>query len=563
VVQAIEKPAINPAYLEFFGLTRPPFARLSQQSEFFHTEQYSLLMTHLVSATEHADSLVVICGAEGSGKTTLLSSFVANLGDDIHIANIDETCDSETQFYTTFLHQLGFGDISGTPRELQNITREFLVHRAMAGDPVLMIIDNAHQVSPTALEQLRRISSFKVKNQRVLSVILAGNSDLERIMESTAMSQVKFRSHVLFHIRNYTEKETANYVWHHLRMVGGTDGVKFSNEAHPLIHRYTGGIPKLINVLCNDVLERAHELKTRVISENLVRSVADDRRLLPHVVPQHGKGRRSSDPDFEPEQPVQPVEPEQKSDDQVPANDAEIRNSAEESSSKADTQDVDSKNQLELISRLAEQVGDLRADKMRALQDIGTRDKDLNDLRDKLEAQTAEIEKLAGTLGSNTNEIGRQNQALSDSREALQESEKTAKRLAIDLEKERHAAIGAQTDIVKTIASEEMLDKLKVELRAANSERQADLEQENERTATIDALEKSAAALKDELEKRAEDALKLRDALDSRDESLGTLKEQLQESQIESKSAMLLVDSLKNLAGPVSVETAKEVVGRS
>ena len=93
------------------------------------------------------------------------------------------------------------------------------------------------------------------------------------------MSQIKFRSHVQFNIRVYTEEETANYVWHHLRLAGGTDAVNFSKEAHALIYLYTGGIPNLINVLCKDVLTEASTLKSRDVSEDLVRTVADKRRL--------------------------------------------------------------------------------------------------------------------------------------------------------------------------------------------------------------------------------------------------------------------------------------------
>ena len=85
----------------------------------------------------------------------------------------------------------------------------------MAGDPVLMMIDNAHLVHPKVLEQLRLISAIKAKNHRVLSVVLAGNSDLVQIMDSPAMSQIKFHSHVHFNIRVYTREETANYVCHH------------------------------------------------------------------------------------------------------------------------------------------------------------------------------------------------------------------------------------------------------------------------------------------------------------------------------------------------------------
>jgi type II secretory pathway predicted ATPase ExeA len=101
-------------------------------------------MAHLATATERPDCLVAICGADGSGKTTLLNRYITSLGEDVCFATIDETCNGEKDFFCAFLKQLGFTEISGTSSELWRITKEFLVHRGMAGDPVLLIIDNAH-----------------------------------------------------------------------------------------------------------------------------------------------------------------------------------------------------------------------------------------------------------------------------------------------------------------------------------------------------------------------------------------------------------------------------------
>ena len=495
MVRALENPGTDPTYLEFFGFTRPPFARLSRPSQLFHTEQYSLLMAHLASATAQPDSLVVVCGANGSGKTTLLNHYIASLGDGISFAAIDETCNGEKQFHCAFLRQLGFSDITGTSRELRRITKEYLVHRGMAGDPVLILIDNAHLINPTVLEQLRLISAIKVKDRRVISVVLAGNSDLMRIMDSPAMSQIKFRSHVRFNIRVYSEEETANYVWQHLRMAGGNDVVKFSNEAHPLIYRYTGGIPNLINMLCNDVLTEAYAQQSRVITEDLVRTVADDRRLMPHVVPLQGKGRRRTDPDFK------PVQPERQTQERITATDSTTEEEVEKPAPRPETPGVDSKKLLEHLSQLSKQVGELRADRMQALRNIGTRDQDISELHNKLNLQTAESEKLASALGDNTDEIERLNQALSDSTKALQKSEQASKKLATDLEKDRSAAIIAQTDIAKAKAIAEELSDLKSELQAAVS----DLTTEQTDIAKAKAIAEELSDLKSELQAAVSD----------------------------------------------------------
>ena len=256
-------------------------------------------MEHLANAATNTDSLVVICGADGSGKSTLLNRFITTIGDNISCVVIDETCHGEEQFYSAFLTQIGFKEITGTASELRNITKEFLVCRGIASDHVLIIIDNAHLTDPMILEQLRWLCEIKIKDRRVLSVVLGGNADIVRVVDAPAMRQTKFRSHVVFSIRNYSEEETANYVWHRLRLAGGNDGVKLPNEASSLIHRYSGGVPHLINRLCNGMLAEAYGLESRVITEKIVRTAADKQALLPHVIPLHGKGRRRTDPRFQ------------------------------------------------------------------------------------------------------------------------------------------------------------------------------------------------------------------------------------------------------------------------
>ena len=558
MVQALKNLAADPTFLEFFGLTRTPFAEFSGSPQIFHTEQYSLLMSHLANATKQSDRLVVICGVDGSGKTTLLNRYIASLGDDICFATIDDTCRGEGQFYCAFLQQLGFSDITGTPHELRRITKEFLVYRGMAGDPVLLMIDNAHLVNPTVLEQLRWIAAIKVNDRRVLSVILAGNSDLVRVMGSPAMMQTTFRSHVDFHIRVYTEEETASYVIHHLVLAGGSDGVQFSHDALALIHRYTGGIPKLINMLCNAVLTRAFAMSSHGITEELVRAVADDRRLVPHVVRLQGRGRRRTDPDSK------LVKLGQQANERISPQDSTTDETAEMPTLRPEMPDVDGKGPMEQIAQLSEQVRELTADRTRDLQDLGTRDREISELRNQLDVLTAKTDKLAGALADKTDEAARLSRALSQSKRALPKKEKASNKLAADLTQASGAARTAQTGIAKAKVTETALGELRSELQAAVR----DLDKAKKRVLQIDALEKNTAALKDELENKTGELLALQGELDSRDKALAHLEKLLEASQLEcaslQRSAAALDITQKSISEKnVSIESLKARLAES
>jgi general secretion pathway protein A len=435
VEKSLEQPVANSTYLEFFGLSQPPFGRISDPNHLFQTEQYSLLMEHMVNATKRSDSLVAICGADGSGKSTLIERYASSLGDHINSVVIDETCHSELQFYNAFLTQIGFTEITGTADELKNISKEFLVCRGIAGDHVLLIVDNAHQTALIILEQLRWISEIKIKDRRVISVVLAGNTDLIHVINSPTVSEIKFRSRVLFNIRKYSGEETASYVRHGLRSVGGSDAVKLAKEANSLIHRYSGGNPQQINGLCNGMLAEAYRLKTRVIGERVVRVVADRQGLLPHVTPLHGKGRRKNDPDFEHVKAVPKT---------VEANaciEAPTSNSVGDSvpDSVPVIVNLGREGLLEQLSRLAEKIEDFRADKIRATQDIDAGNHDILKLRNELDKKTAEVEKLTLTIAINKEEITRLNLLFSGNSTASQASENRSKRLDADLVKEIRA----------------------------------------------------------------------------------------------------------------------------
>lgn len=445
MARAQENPDTIPSYLEFFGMERPPFARLSVPSQLFHSDQYSILADHLTSATEQSDSLLVLCGAEGAGKTTLLNRHILNIDEDVSYATFDETCADGTQFYYGLLRQLGFHDISGKLNELKNIAREYLIHRGMAGDPVLVIIDNAHLVCASVLEQLRWLAETNVRDRRVLSVILAGNSDLPRIMASPAMRKLRFKHHVDFTIRVYSEQETEDYVRHRLRLSGGADATRFAQEAHPVIYRFTGGIPNAINRLCNAVLTEACALDTRVVTGDLIRSVAESHEILPHVVPLHGMGRRKTDSSVSLVLPVQPPE------ERIIARDPPPRPAFQSSAPDSAVAEVDIRDLLNQVSQLSGQLA----------------------------VQTQRTETLSNTILNDTAEIEeleRKVSELQDQCKTLRNSAADAKKKMREARKELRAAKKAATAAAKAEAKVEKLEESVSDRDARIAELQAELD---------------------------------------------------------------------------------------
>lgn len=540
--RTLEQSAVDPTHLEFFGLTQPPFAHSSEPSQLFHSEQYSVLMEKLFNATTKNDSLVVVCGANGSGKSTQLKRFVSSVDDSIYCVVIDESCHGEEQFYTAFLTQIGFSDITGTANELKNITKEFIVCRGIAGDHILITIDNAHLTDPTILDQLRQLCEIKVKDRRVLSVVLAGNTDIIRVIDAPAMRQTRFRNHVVFTIRNYSEAETESYVWHRLKSAGGSNAVKISAGANALIHRYSGGNPHLINTLCNEMLAEGYRLKSRVITEEMVRSAADKQQLLPHVISFHGRGRRKTDPDFNPMRSV------------------------------SDQSSVNVKDLNQQAAELSAQLDDLLADKAKALQERDAKQQEVEALRGKLAGQAKEVRKLSLFLGRSADEIGKLKLALTDRETAIQDSERKFREVAAELQNEIVRRQETETELASAMSAAESARQAQQELQATlDRQAHADRQTAKEQAANSSANEKLTASLSREIDKQSEELISLRAELDARDEAIANLEEQLDQSllnyeQAKSRSKGLInpeeLKEIEEASRGLAAELAKEVRAR-
>ncbi|MGI9236338.1 MAG: AAA family ATPase [Woeseiaceae bacterium] len=495
MARALENPDTIPTYLDFFGMSLAPFARLAEPAQVFHAEQYSLLYTHLSEATKNADRLLVLSGADGSGKTTLLNRYIASLGHSVSFATFDETCGDATQFYCSLLRQLGFSDITGTLKELRHISKEFLKHRGLAGDPVLVMVDNAQLVSAAILEQLRWLADIAVDEKSVISLVLSGNTDLERIMASPAMKTLKFGGHSEFSIRSFTEQETNEYVRHRLQLAGCSESAQLSTEARPLIHRFSGGNPSLINKLCDAVLTEGRAQETRLLGEVLVRKVAEDHKFIPHVVPLHARGRRKSDHDTV-KAPTDPLVEERISPRETPSQDDAKAFAADRGQT-----DVSIEKLLAQVSSLSEKLDASRTLTEKALSDVDTRDGDISALLDKVAQQTTDLEFAERGQRDNSVEIERLANELADNK-------KICDTLRKELKTEKAAARKADTALTR---STNKLDKLE-QRKKALQDSVRELKSEQKKSATearqnakaqdkkISDLEKSIASL----EKQAE-----------------------------------------------------------
>ncbi len=241
-------------YLDQFGLLENPF-RLAPDPRFlFLSKQHARARAYMESTVWFTDGFVVVTGEIGSGKTTLIEDFLSNLDDNVTVARIAQTQLTPVEFLQTVLAQFGFQPFAMGKAELLETLNRFFEELLDDGRKVVIVIDEAQNLDRRVLEEIRMLAGVCVGREKVLSIILAGQPELADILDAPDMEQLSQRTRLRFHLRPLGEDEIGAYVAHRIEVAGGRTDDLFAPETFPDIYRYTGGVPRLINTLCDTAL---------------------------------------------------------------------------------------------------------------------------------------------------------------------------------------------------------------------------------------------------------------------------------------------------------------------
>ena len=253
-------------YLDLFKLKELPF-RLSPDPQFLYlSKQHARAKAYMESTIWFTDGFVVITGEIGAGKTTLIESFLKEVPADVVVAQINQTQVSAIAFLQAVLVQFGFSPFKMRKGELISTLNNFLIEQYAAGRKVLLIVDEAQNLSMRVLEEIRMLSGVETTKEKVLRIILAGQPELNHKLDDPGLEQLAQRVRLRFHLQNLTEAETESYVQHRLDVAGAGDRELFAADTFPLIFRYSGGVPRLVNTLCDTAMMAAYTADRGVVT---------------------------------------------------------------------------------------------------------------------------------------------------------------------------------------------------------------------------------------------------------------------------------------------------------
>ena len=241
-------------YIESFKLRELPF-RLSPDPQFLYLSRaHARAKAYMESTIWFTDGFVVITGEIGSGKTTLIESFLRQLDSDVVIAQISQTQVTAVEFLQSVLAQFGFSPFKMKKAELIATLNSFLIEQYAAGRKVLLIIDEAQNLSLKVLEEIRLLSGIESTKEKVLRIILAGQPELNEKMDSPELIQLAQRVRLRFHLGALSREDLRSYVKHRLDIAGAQGREIFAEDTFPELYKYSGGVPRLVNTLCDTAM---------------------------------------------------------------------------------------------------------------------------------------------------------------------------------------------------------------------------------------------------------------------------------------------------------------------
>ena len=258
------------------GLTEPPFRITPDTQFFFPHSQYLSALGHLRFGMV-SGGFTVLTAEVGLGKTLLCRHLLRNLPEGVRTAYVYNPQLSFIELMRSIIHDLG-EEVPAVESEaaLQQHMLEMLARITTADTRVAVLVDEAHRLSPAVLEGLRLLSNLETEKQKLLSLLLVGQPELEQQLKSREMRALRDRISVWHRLRPFSMNETTSYINHRLDSVRKNGRLKFTRGATLFAHYHSGGVPRRINLICDRALLCAYVEETLTVNARMVRRAARD-----------------------------------------------------------------------------------------------------------------------------------------------------------------------------------------------------------------------------------------------------------------------------------------------
>ena len=266
-------------YQRFFGLTKKPFAMTPDPAFLFMTGAHREALAGLCYAVLGGSGFVVLTGDAGTGKTTLLTKMLEYVSPSrATVSMVLNPMLTPDEFLELALLDFGIRDVPASKAQRLVLLREFLNQSRKLDKISVLVVDEAHKLAPAVLEEIRLLSNFEMKDAKLLQIVMAGQNELATVLNREDLRQLKQRISVRLRLPALSRTDVEHYIQHRWTKAGGQTH-PFGREALEQITRWSAGIPRLINVLCDNALVLAFAEGSSAVATKHVAEVASDLEL--------------------------------------------------------------------------------------------------------------------------------------------------------------------------------------------------------------------------------------------------------------------------------------------
>ena len=258
-------------YLEFLGLREKPFAITADPGFLYLSKKHREALSHMVYGINERKGFIEITGEIGTGKTTLCKALLRHLEPTTKTALMLHSNLSELQLLQAVVQDFGMNPMRGGRLALFNQLNSFLLEQAGLGNNIVVVIDEAQNLSLRLLEQIRMLSNLETDKDKLIQIVLVGQPQLREKLALPALEQLRQRIGVRYHITPLDRDEVRTYIEHRLQIAGSDGTVTWSPDGIEEVFQTSRGIPRLINLICDRALLACYVLQVKQVDAEIVR----------------------------------------------------------------------------------------------------------------------------------------------------------------------------------------------------------------------------------------------------------------------------------------------------
>jgi general secretion pathway protein A len=263
-------------YTKYFGLQEKPFEITPDPKFLYLSAKHKEALAHLLYSVNESKGFTVVTGEVGTGKTVLLRTLLDRMDGETRTAFLFNPKLNSNDFFRSICEDLELNITGGSKAEYLSHLQSYLLDSFAQKKKVVLIIDEAHTLGGELLEEVRLLTNLETPERKLLQVILLGQPELDEILEKPEFRPLKQRISVRYRLTPLSWDETKAYVKKRLKAAGARNLYLFTPKALKTIYRYSKGIPRLINVVCDNALLNGYASDKRVIGRSIVQEVIDD-----------------------------------------------------------------------------------------------------------------------------------------------------------------------------------------------------------------------------------------------------------------------------------------------